>query len=150
MCIPLAVSFSGTLATTKAQLNSTSGMPLLGQPSFCLKVTSSLVLFPFKTQDDLTVKRRLHPAVYLLWSLYSSLSVIDSFLPFFLVIPCSLIDLTDISSLQGPRFTAAGSPASQLHTGRTNSHPSLPTFYLSKLTSRGRRMFETKLVGSTQ
>lgn len=59
----ISVSFSGTLETTTAQLNSTSGMPLLGQPSFCLKVTSSLVLFLFKTQDDLTVKRCLQPIV---------------------------------------------------------------------------------------
>lgn len=33
--------------------------PLPGQPSFCLKVTSSLALALFKTQDDLSVKRCL-------------------------------------------------------------------------------------------
>lgn len=67
------LSFSGTSATTKeTQLDRTSGMmPLLGQPSFCLKLTSSLVLFSFlffvlsTAQDDLTVKKKkkcLHPA----------------------------------------------------------------------------------------
>lgn len=68
-------------------------MPLLEQPSFCLKVTSSLVLFLFTTQDDLTVKRCLQPAVYLVCSLYGSLSVLNAVLPFSLVI----INLSDIS-----------------------------------------------------
>lgn len=88
--LPLAVSFSGTLATTKkAQLDSTSGMPLLGQPSFCLKLTSSLVLFfSFHNPRWLNCKKNcLHPAVCLLCSLYSSLYVLDAVLPFSLVIP---------------------------------------------------------------
>ena len=53
----ISMSFSGTLETTIAQLNSTSGMPLLGQPSFCLKVTSSLVLFLFQNPRWLNCKK---------------------------------------------------------------------------------------------
>lgn len=82
------------ISNNKAHLNSTSGMPLLGQPSFCLKVTSSLVLFLFQTQDDLTVKRCLLPAVFSC-GLYTAvfLSLILSCL-FSLVIPRLLIDVT--------------------------------------------------------
>lgn len=65
-------------------------MPLLGQPSFCLKLTSSLVLFffLFTTQDDLTVKRIVctQPSISCAL-LYSSLSVLDAVLPSSLVIP---------------------------------------------------------------
>lgn len=76
-------------------------MPLLGQqPSFCLKITSSLVLFLFQIQGDLTVqKKMLHLASSLLWYLYSSLSISDSVLPFFLVIfwfSFSSLSLSDI------------------------------------------------------
>lgn len=108
MCIPLAVSFSGTLATTKAQLNSTSVMPPLGQPSFCLKVTSSLVLFLFTTQDDLTVKRHVQPCFSC--SLYGSLSVLNAVLPFSLVIPL-------ITYILATGATLAVATAPQLHTG---------------------------------
>lgn len=110
MCIPLAVSFSGTLATTKAQLNSTSGMPPLGQPSFCLKVTSSLVLFLFTTQDDLTVKRHVCTQPCFSCSLYGSLSVLNAVLPFSLVIPL-------ITYILATGATLAVATAPQLHTG---------------------------------
>lgn len=57
--IPFVKSFSGRLATTTSstQLHLWYASTLLQQHSFCLKVTSSLVTFFPKTQDNLNVKR---------------------------------------------------------------------------------------------
>lgn len=118
--LPLAVSFSGTLATTKkAQLDSTSDMPLLGQPSFCLKLTSSLVLFfffLFTTQDDLTVKRIVCTQPSVFCALYTAVSLSLMLSCLFLLSFLS-INLSDISQLQRP------------HLLRAKSDPSLWDFF---------------------
>lgn len=103
------------ITNNKVQINSTSGMPLQGQPSFCLKVTSSLVLFLFTTQDDLTVKRPVCTQLCFSYALYTA------------VFLSSMLSCLSLLSFLYSTYQISSSHKGRSHC-ETSLCPTLPTF----------------------